>query len=92
MSESRCSDLRFLSECKKTSRGFQIIDFQDSHANACELQQSSATDDTERGLSNPGSSYVWLGLSGQRMHLHREHVHKLICVLQGWLQDGKIDA
>jgi hypothetical protein len=92
MSESRCSNLRFLSDCIKTPRGFQLITFCDHHQQKCALQQSSAIDDTEQGLSNPGSSYVWLGVGSNRMHLHREHVQELITVLQGWLQDGKIDA
>lgn len=44
--------------CKRTSRGFQIITFDDANGKECELQQSSAIDDTERGLNEPGSSYV----------------------------------
>ena len=91
---SRCSTLRFLSECKRTSRGFQIITFDDANGKECELQQSSAIDDTERGLNKPGSSCVWLGVGcySERMHLHRDHVQELISVLQGWLKDGKLDA
>jgi hypothetical protein len=91
---SSCSTLRFLSECKSNSRGFQIITFVDANDKRCELQQSSAIDDTERGLNNPGSSYVWLGVGcySERMHLHRYHVQELIGVLQGWLKDGQLDA
>jgi len=92
MSNTRLSDLRFLSECTKTNRGFQIIKFDDAYNNACELQQSSAIDDTERGMNNPGSSYVWLGISSEKMHLHRVHARELIAVLQGWLQNGKLES
>jgi len=90
---TRCSTLRFFSVCEKTQRGFQIIRFADGNDEACELQQSSAIDDTERGLNQPGSSFLWLGREDtDRIHLHREHVQELIQVLQGWLSDGKLDA
>lgn len=91
---SRCSTLRFLSKCKQTSRGFQIITFNDANEKECELQQSSALDDTDRGRQAVGSSYVWLGVGdySERMHLHREQVQELIQVLNGWLRDGKLDA
>jgi hypothetical protein len=94
LGSSRCYALRFLSNCKQTSRGFQIITFNDANEKECELQQSSAFDDTDRGWNAPGSSYVWLGVGdySERMHLHREHVLELINVLQGWLADGKLDA
>jgi len=84
------SDLRFMNS--KTSRGFDLIEFEDQNQNPCELQQSSAIDDTERGMNQPGSSYVWLGVAKypERMHLHREHVTELITVLRGWLETGKL--
>lgn len=86
------SDLRFFSKCTTTRRGFQLIEFTDGNLEPCELQQSSAFDDSEEGQHNPGSSYVWLGLVGcyTRMHLHRDHVRELIRVLQGWVNDGRL--
>jgi len=80
--------LRLLSDRSETSRGFRLITFCDANGNSCEIQQSSAIDDTERGQEQPGSSYVWLGIFRERMHLHRDHVHELICVLGKWLRDG----
>ena len=50
-----------LGEVKPTARGFERIDFLDAYGVECSLQQSSAIDDTERGVGNPGSSFVWLG-------------------------------
>jgi hypothetical protein len=88
--DSQYTDLRFLSDCTKTPRGFQLITFSDHFQQKCVLQQSSAIDDTERGFNSPGSSYVWLGIAGQQMHLHREHVQELVTVLKGWLLDGKL--
>ena len=86
--------MRFLDKCTRTSRGFQLIEFEDANTERCELQQSSAIDDTDRGMNNHGSSYVWLGVAKfpERMHLHREHVQELILVLRGWLETGKLEA
>ena len=90
---SNTKKLRFFSVCEKTQRGFQIIRFADGNDEVCELQQSSSIDDTEHGLNQPGSSFLWLGREGtDRIHLHREHVRELIQVFQGWLIDGKLDA
>lgn len=72
-----------------TPRGFQVIRFADAHQMECSLQQSSAIDDTERGMSQPGSSFVWLGLGDERMHLHRDHVCDLVEQLRHWLVNGR---
>lgn len=47
---------------KTTSRGFELIEFEDSNGEACSLQQSSATE-FERG---PGQDYLWLGVHETR--------------------------
>ena len=49
-------------ELARTHRGFQIGEFTDANGCQCSVQQSSAIDDTERGFSQPGSSYIWLGV------------------------------
>lgn len=58
---SACSTLRHFTEVEMTCRGFQIINFSDGNGAGCSIQQSSAIDDTDRGLENAGSSYLWLG-------------------------------
>lgn len=73
-------------EIKKTSRGFELIKFDDANSHPCTLQQSSAMDD--RGAANPGSSYIWLGKGDERMHLHRDQVRELIARLDMWLATG----
>lgn len=47
---------------KPTSRGFELIEFEDSNGEKCSIQQSSATG-FERG---PGGDYIWLGLDNAR--------------------------
>ena len=74
-----------------THRGFDVIEFKDAHRVECILQQSSAIDDTERGMEHPGSSFVWLGTQGQRMHLSRDQVTALVGHLQTWLELGSLD-
>lgn len=44
-----------------TGRGFEIIEFDDDHGEACSLQQSSATG-FERFERGPGQDYIWLGI------------------------------
>jgi len=68
-----------------TSRGFQIIRFQDCNDNPCTLQQSSVTNDLD---SQPGSTAVWLGIGDQRMHLDVDQVEALIDHLGSWLETG----
>lgn len=87
------SDGRLFSKQQKSPRGFQFLTFVDANGLECELLQSSATDNTERGLNQPGSSFVRLGREGAgRMHLHRDHVKELIGVLDGWLKTGSLEA
>ena len=65
-----------------TPRGFQIIRFTDANQKQCSLQQSSAIDDTTRGMSQPGIAFVWLGVGDERMHLSRDHVVDLVAQLR----------
>lgn len=49
-------------EITTTARGFGLVKFRDHNGVECSLQQSSAIDmESEDGLENPGSSYLWLG-------------------------------
>lgn len=73
-----------------TNRNFQRIGFTDYSGDECAVWQSSAIDNTERGMEHPGSSCLWLGTLEQPMHLSREHVGELINVLQTWLDTGKL--
>jgi len=81
-----------MDKVQKTQRGFSFIEFLDSNGQRCDLQQSSAIDDSERGLDNPGSSFIWLGLEKERMHLDRGMVHQLIDRLSTWHETGQFDA
>jgi len=85
-----------LGDVQLTSRGFEYIDFKDANGHGCSLQQSSAVDDTERGMEQPGSSFVWLGLENadenvpDRMHLHRDQARELIVLLRHWVATGRL--
>jgi hypothetical protein len=46
----------------ETSRGFELVEFEDANNKKCSLQQSSAWGLTEASFNNPGTAFVWLGL------------------------------
>ncbi len=83
-----------------TERGFEIIQFDDRYKTPCTLQQSSIFDPEYADF--PGATAVWLGVDRQdaphdgtfdaanltRMHLDRAQVHKLIAVLEMWIETG----
>ena len=70
----------------KTERNFPAVTFALHPYEDLTIQESSTIDDTERGLNNPGSSYLWIGKS----HLDREEVEDLITYLQNWVSKGTI--
>jgi len=70
---------------EKTERGFERIDFKDSHGREASIQQSSLIYDDSLGA--PGSSAIWIGGAG-RIHLNREQVADLVGHLQAWLATG----
>ena len=75
----------------QTGRGFDYGLFLDCNGEHCSIQQSSAIDDTERGLDHPGSSFLWLGIDpDHRMHLSREGVQVLVSLMQRWLATGSL--
>lgn len=76
--------MKTLGEIGHTDRGFERIEFYDRNDQLCSLQQSSAA--IEDGP--PGSSALWLGIDGERMHLDREQVAALVAHLSAWLQTG----
>ena len=77
--------MKTLGEIKHTGRGFEVIEFGDCNGDKlCTLQQSSAA--SEDGP--PGSSAVWLGRGGERMHLNHELVAALVAHLSALLQTG----
>jgi hypothetical protein len=69
-----------------TERGFQYIEFKDRNDQVCNLQQSSAADYCE-----PGVSAIWLGLANDRMHLGCDQARALVNNLIDWLQEGRFD-
>ena len=84
--------MKSLGKVKKTSRGFELIEFKDKYGVECSLQASSLAE-----YSKPGTSAVWLGcekncrhpVTGEemspRMHLDRKQVAALIRHLQRWI-------
>ena len=51
-----------LGEPSKTSHGFQKQVFTDTKDRKCSVQASSLFDDSERGMNNPGSSFLLIGI------------------------------
>jgi hypothetical protein len=88
-----------LGKIQKTSRGFELIEFNDYNGKAASLQQSSLAIYTK-----PGISAVWLGPDensfhsgtkepmSPRMHLNRKQVQALITHLTAWLKKGTFKA
>lgn len=72
-----------------TGRGFQFAEFEDYNRQLCSIQQSSAIDQTKEGdFEHPGSSLLWLGVLGARMHLNTNQVKDLIEQMTFWLENG----
>ena len=69
-----------------SNRGFETFALTDCYGEEFSVHQSAAIDDTERGMDNPGSSFVWIGSN----HLGRDHVRAVVTVLQRWLDTGKL--
>jgi hypothetical protein len=80
--EGSVCEVEPLGEMEATTRGFEIIHFEDRNGEACSLQQSSLAD-----YEPPGSSAVWLG-TDRRMHLTISQVEKLVAHLQAWVETG----
>lgn len=70
-------------QVEHTGRGFEIINFVDRNGADCSLQQSSAAEYTE-----PGVSAIWLGASDRRMHLSLNQVKELLPHLKSWVKNG----
>lgn len=51
------------------------------------LTESTMIAATERGINNPGSSYLWIG---DDWHLSRSQVVKMISCMQEWLNTGRL--
>lgn len=75
--------MKKLGAVKKTAREFEIVTFQDYDRNNCSLQASSLAI-----YQQPGTSAVWLGIAGNRMHLSHKQVQALLNHLAQWLEHG----
>ena len=51
------------------------------------VQQSSAIGDYPDSMDEPGSSFLWVGMTH---HLNREQVRELVQRLEHWLATGKL--
>jgi hypothetical protein len=63
--------------------GFPGIEFRDGYKKLCSVEMSSLASNPE-----PGTTALWLGVNGHRMHLMREQVEALQWVLETWLCEG----
>ena len=52
-----------LGESGVGGRGFPQVIFHDAHGCECSVQCSSAIDDSQRGMENPGTSFLWIGVN-----------------------------
>lgn len=73
-----------------TDRGFRIVRLQldsipDHEARL--ISESSAVGPEPGAIDKPGSSFLWIG---QDHHLSREEVLKLVVLLKGWAETGKL--
>lgn len=68
-------------KARKTERGFTIIEFDDDYGEPCSIQESSLM----------GEPCLWLGSNVDRMHLNQELVEKLISILEGFMETGRLD-
>ncbi len=70
-----------LGDNEATNRGFGIVKFKDSNGHDCSLQCSSAirfpdeSDDEHDGLSNPGTSLIWLGVDDLKPQVMASEAH-----------------
>ncbi len=73
-----------------SGRGFQYIE-ENSYSNRpvpCRLLgQSSAIGNYEDSFDKPGGSFLWVG---EKHHLNREQVEKVIVYMQNWLKTGNL--
>ena len=77
-------------ECKRTGRGFALVEFTDAYGCKCSLQQSSAIGDDDDAVNNPGSSFVWLGIDDPEPQVMKSQAQALGLSLQpgevsGWM-------
>lgn len=75
---------------ENTERGFGIIRFIDANGQNCSIQQSSAIGDIPDALSNPGSSFLWIGVDGARIHASKDQVREIVACLQSWIETGSL--
>jgi len=84
--------IKRLGEQERTGQGFPIIDFWDIVNQACSLEASTLIDqDLPEAFDQPGTSAIWLGSTGQEMHLSRNQVKSLVVHLKKWLATGLFD-
>lgn len=77
---------------EKNVCGFERAEFVDDRDEECSIQQSSAIDGTDRGIDNPGSSFLWLGPESRRMHLDREQAKELAEMMLRWAETGSLEG
>jgi hypothetical protein len=74
-----------------TGGGFEVINFNDRCGIECSLQQSTTIGDADNAMQRPGSSFVWLGIGGDRMHLDADTVREIWRHLGNWLLHGSFE-
>jgi len=90
---------------KRTSRGFQIVEFKDIYGTDCTLQKSSLAErealwlgphEASPQICIPGKGWQPVPfpegtLFTTRMHLDKKAVRKLMVYLQNWLDHNSFD-
>ena len=90
--------------CRKTERGFDIVEFEDGNGVKCSLQKSSAAqqdmiwlgcDDANPRVLVPGESWQPIPmpenyLADTRMHLTREQAMNLLPLLERFVRTGEV--
>ncbi len=82
MEETSMAKTKPLGPVTRTNRGFELIEFLDCYDDKGSLQASSLA-----VYVKPGTSAIWLGREGHRLHLHRDQVEALIKHLRSWLKN-----
>ncbi len=74
-----------LGEVVKTNRGFEMVEFEDTHGRKCSVQQSSAIGDYDNSFDKPGSSFLWIGLAEAKPVIMKRDVKNAAGDAVGWI-------
>ena len=76
---------------KKSGRGFNHLmekEYLNPENETTIVSESSAIGYYDDSFDNPGSSYLWFG---EKHHLDREQVEKVVEALNNWLENKRLE-